>query len=399
MLLGQVDVEDAHLLRVVEIVNDKPNYTYLCKSLDYDAVSDVFVVGSQVLVNPFPTLQKYATSVVAPLHGAREHTRWEQKHWDMIHPHPKAYAFETLAAAGGVPVALPCLARFIRVDGKDLQIITTTQRSTLTLHWRRAYRAFPGPLPRKKAYGLSCRYVPLDSYHWLPGLNVDERLAFLSLWELPSSFSQDPASFVANARVAVVVAKPYDLWSRQCEHREMSRADVNVSLHTKQNECESDFEWWERRFRSKPTEHVSDQPYFEESEAVSDGSEDLLRREREAMENECVDVRYDSVWFREGLCWLCLRHYADSSDEEQTIETMSRHCTGPWNRPRYWAGRRKPACECRLCVDCWFSKARDSSCPLCKADITSWRLTEFFLRPNGFHGRSKRRRLRRLEAK
>ena len=51
-------------------------------------------------------------------------------------------------------------------------------------------------------------------------------------------------------------------------------------------------------------------------------------KELMAMRNEDRDVRYDSPWcrghhfFPDGICWLCLRPFSDSDDEEQTRDTI-----------------------------------------------------------------------------
>ena len=73
--------------------------------------------------------------------------------------------------------------------------------------------------------------MPVDSFHWLPVQSHDERMAFLSRWEFPSFFSDDPAAFVAlrHAAATNVTFNPHAFWNIDCERHAMQQADVNVS--------------------------------------------------------------------------------------------------------------------------------------------------------------------------
>ena len=58
MFLWQVRVDDAQIVRVVEVPGKSPQFTHLLRdAFQYDVGLDVFLVGACVVVNPFPSLQ------------------------------------------------------------------------------------------------------------------------------------------------------------------------------------------------------------------------------------------------------------------------------------------------------------------------------------------------------
>ena len=125
MLLVQVLVETAEVLRVVEVFDGQRQFCHLTAcNFDYDAGSDIFTIGTQVIANPFGCLQQYEISLVAPIHEACTHTKWEQNKLGVIHPHPQADGFQTLSVAGQDQAGLVSFVRFIRVDGSAPRVLT-----------------------------------------------------------------------------------------------------------------------------------------------------------------------------------------------------------------------------------------------------------------------------------
>ena len=135
LLLVQVSVGECFVLRVVEVPSSVPHYAHLLENaFDYDSDLDIFIVGSQVVRNPFPSLQQWDGTLVSPVHTKRANTTWQNQIWEKDHPHPQANAFKTLARVGvGRPYVLPSFARFIKFNEQLTQIATATQLSTLYL--------------------------------------------------------------------------------------------------------------------------------------------------------------------------------------------------------------------------------------------------------------------------
>ena len=291
------------------------------------------------------------------------------------------------------------------------------------------------------------RQVPVNSFRWFsqPGsIPRGGRRVFSSVWKFLNPCANEPSGSPAQCQAPVVDPKPYDRWGIEDERHAMLQADTKPSPATPPHlfsdsleESASQTPTPERRERSESpeTRHVRafraaipcsecgldwrDYREFEGpggerrwgrrtpfSKQFTAGELMAIRRriEGENMEQEDNDVRFDHfdsrAWrrFPEGACWLCRRPFSDSSDDEQTADMLGRARTGPWRRRPYWDGHQKPACQCTLCSDCWLSKASDNKCPPCRANITRWRVRDFFCRPDrgffaGFLRQRKRRRV------
>ena len=185
------------------------------------------------------------------------------------------------------------------------------------------------------------------------------------MWDIPRLSSADNSTFIVECKQDETGSDPYTPWNTQCEGLAMQTADVNVSLPTRaQNREENE----ERQEADIDSDDHKQQAADTDSESAKWGETTRLR-------NEDTDVRYDSVWRREDLCWLCLRPFSDSSDEDQTFDMIGRACTGPWIVCDAYHHGEQPACECKLCVDCW-RQACDNRCPVCHANIFRFRLLD-----------------------
>ena len=184
-LLLQISVKDAEVIRVVEVTNSFPQFAYWSrKAFDYDALGDVFVVGSKIIRNPFRSMEQWDISSVGPVHSARAHTEWNQTHLGVPVRHPQAQSFQELPAMEEF-VSVVCFAGFFRLQNGALQVATVTQRSSLSLVWTRAYREYPRrtnsfPSNGEFSYGV----FPVDSYQWVPDKHPKDRYAFLSRWDV-----------------------------------------------------------------------------------------------------------------------------------------------------------------------------------------------------------------------
>ena len=108
MLLVQVQVlvETAEVLRVVEVFDGQRQFCHLTAcNFDYDAGSDIFTIGTQVIANPFGCLQQYEISLVAPIHAACTHTKWEQNKLGVIHRTRKQMASKRWPWQGKIKLA------------------------------------------------------------------------------------------------------------------------------------------------------------------------------------------------------------------------------------------------------------------------------------------------------
>ena len=229
-LLLQISIGTAEVVRVVEVPGSLPQFSHLLwKAFDYDAAADIFVVGSKVIVNPFPALQSWSSSLVAPIHAARPHTTWEHKHRGLVHPHPQAHAFQELPPAEkDPPYSLASCACFARVDDVGLCIISATQRTSLNLVWQRSWENCPGG---KWRCGDYFGYIASDTYQWLPRSGAVQGMPFVSRWALQENFTVDPAAFVRLAQATAATSNPYEVWNRKCEQQAMSDADVAATRY------------------------------------------------------------------------------------------------------------------------------------------------------------------------
>ena len=99
-------------------------------------------------------------------------------------------------------------------------------------------------------------------------------------------------------------------------------------------------------------------------------------RETDCMAVEDVHVRYESRRRRSELCMLCLRCFADEDDNLEDVDDQWRSikCI-PFTRDHRRGSEHSEYCE--LCNDCWLKQARDNRCPICRVDITAWRMNAF----------------------
>jgi hypothetical protein len=365
-LLLQISIGAAEVVRVVEVPGNLPQFSHLLwKAFDYDAAADIFVVGSRVLVNPFPALQSWPSSSVAPIHAARPHTTWEHKHRGLVHPHPQAHAFQELPPAeNDPPYSLASCACFARIDDVGLCIISVTQRTSLNLVWRREWARCPGGPWRGGDY---FGHIASDTYQWLSRSGAVQGMPFVSRWALQENFKADPAAFVRLAQATAATSNPYEVWNRECEQQAMSDADVAATRYehyllrqqaARAQEQKYLLQQLAARVRDQRAMFLEDNdvmhaPIVQRSWQISAGGrqtcvtkgvswivprtsgtqnkeeqcyglagfdhEDPGRREieqaqreelaRACMQNEDTDVRFDSAQRNAALCWGCGRPF------------------------------------------------------------------------------------------
>ena len=130
------------------------------------------------------------------------------------------------------------------------------------------------------------------------------------------------------------------------------------------------------RERTRQTDEMRSQSVDYEREPMDVHIRLSMEEETDCMAVEDRDVRYESPWRRSELCWLCLRCFADEDDYLQDFDDQWRTIFCDENTPHHRGGSQH-SCSCVLCSDCWLEKARDNRCPVCRVDITAWRMNTF----------------------
>ena len=138
------------------------------------------------------------------------------------------------------------------------------------------------------------------------------------------------------------------------------------------------------RGRTRQTDEMRSQSVDYEREPMDVHIRLSMEEETDCMAVEDRDVRYESPWRRSELCWLCLRCCADEDDYllmrpwrfSQDFDDQWRKIKCDWNTPHHRGGSQH-SCSCALCSDCWLEKARDNRCPVCRVDITAWRMNAY----------------------
>ena len=100
-------------------------------------IYEVFLIGSAIIANPFPSLQHTLARHTAPVHAQRKHARWEQTYWGILHPHPRATVLQNLVpATPGLRSQIP-LSTFFKLGPDRLAVVSITQKNLL--HWIQNY--------------------------------------------------------------------------------------------------------------------------------------------------------------------------------------------------------------------------------------------------------------------